>query len=190
MGEGVLNDSSTHVEEMLKHSRELVLRRQQRHGRRRLYAPRIKWSKWLYTGGEEDESMPIPARKADRERDANSIDDDEDDETLGTDVASVDKGDGDIEKNAEAATSNQMPARSPKPKQPMSDPKRTKPSNANEEKSRILRFRALAADAMEWTQESEDVLYAMKLGFALFLVLWPAFIASWNKWFSLNRGCK
>ena len=191
LGERFLNVFSTHIEDMLKHSRELVLRRQQRHGRRRLYAPRIKWSKWLYTGGEEDETMPIPARKANREANANTVDDDEDDETpLDSNSALLQKADGDVEKNAETSTSNKILPRSPKPEQSMSRMTKTKPSNANEQNSRLLVFRAFAADAMEWTQDSEDVLYAMKLGFALFLVLWPAFIASWNTWYSLNRGCK
>ena len=51
-----------------------------------------------------------------------------------------------------------------------------------------LRLRGQAADILEWIQHSEDLLYAMKLGFAVYLVLWPAFVASWNTWYSLNRG--
>lgn len=35
---------------------------------------------------------------------------------------------------------------------------------------------------------SEDVLYAIKLTVAVFLVTWPAFIHHWNTWYSLNRG--
>ncbi len=190
MDELWLKETRTHIEDMLKHSRELVLYRQQRRGRRRIYAPRIKWSKWLYTGGTEDEALPTPARKANREGNAKDVEDDEDDvSSLGSKGPSGQKKDKeDVEKNAEfgdphgdsrkdATTKSKMPASK-------------KIGSANKELSSMLRLRGYAADALEWTQNSEDVLYAMKLGFALFLVLWPAFISSWNTWYSLNRGCK
>jgi hypothetical protein len=35
---------------------------------------------------------------------------------------------------------------------------------------------------------SDDVLYAIKLTVAVFLVTWPAFLHHWNSWYSLNRG--
>ena len=52
---------------MLKQSRKLVDERQKRHGRRRFYAPRIKWATWLFSGGEQDEAMPPEGRKANRQ---------------------------------------------------------------------------------------------------------------------------
>ena len=51
-----------------------------------------------------------------------------------------------------------------------------------------LRLRGQAANILEALQCSEDLLYAVKLCFAVFLVLWPAFVAPWNPWYSLNRG--
>ncbi|KAL6715214.1 hypothetical protein ACLMJK_007478 [Lecanora helva] len=174
----------THIEDMLKHSRELVLRHQERRGRRRLYAPRIRWSKWLYTGDAEDEGMPAPARTANRQGNTNDADDDDDDDdSLASRTALIPKEERkDVEKNA-GLSSPATP--SFKTKIP-SMTKKTEVTDKN--MPRMLRLRAVAADTLEWIQTSEDVLYAMKLSVALFLVLWPAFIASWNTWYSLNRG--
>ena len=173
---------------MLKHSRELVYNRQQRHGRRRIYAPRIKWSKWLYTGGAEDEAMPAPARKANREN-GDTIEDDEDDADSSNSkkVLMSKKSKKDGQRDIETGGQDGEPAkkRAAKPRS-----RNSKSSNTTTEMSRILRLRGRAADVLEWIQDSEDILYAAKLAVALFLVLWPAFIASWNTWFSLNRGCK
>jgi len=171
---------------MLKHSRELIERRQQRNGRRRLYAPHIKWSNWLYTGGAEGEAIPTPARKANREGNANGHDDDEDDtESINSKKSLLaSRKQEDIEKNA-AAKNQESAAR-----KNLEIAKRPK-SKSTEPEARIartLRLRGQAADALEWTQRSEDLLYAIKLGVAVFLVLWPALIASWNTWYSLNRG--
>jgi uncharacterized membrane protein YccC len=41
---------------------------------------------------------------------------------------------------------------------------------------------------IEYLVGSEDVLYAIKLTVAVFLVTWPAFLHHWNSWYSLNRG--
>ena len=54
--------------------------------------------------------------------------------------------------------------------------------------SKSLLLRGKAADGMEWLKDSDDLLYATKLAVAVFLILWPAFVASWNSWYSLNRG--
>ncbi|KAM4056864.1 fusaric acid resistance protein-like domain-containing protein [Hirsutella rhossiliensis] len=54
--------------------------------------------------------------------------------------------------------------------------------------SRIMRMRAKAADAMEWAQGSDDVDYALKLAIAVFLVTWPALVASWTSWYADVRG--
>jgi hypothetical protein len=59
-----LRQAALHTLEMLNHSREIVEKRQARHDRRRLYAPRINWRKWLTSGGEEDMfALPANARK-------------------------------------------------------------------------------------------------------------------------------
>ena len=175
-----IRQAASHIESMLKHSRELVARRQQRNGRRRMYAPHIKWSNWLYTGGEEDEALPNSGRKGNRQGASDEREDDEDDiESLSSRKALL-THEGDLEKNAVI------------PKVKEKAKKREKGSRAQDserqETPHSLRLRGQAADALEWIQHSEDLLYAMKLGVAVFLVLWPAFVASWNTWYSLNRG--
>jgi hypothetical protein len=52
----------------------------------------------------------------------------------------------------------------------------------------IHRLRNGLADAIEYLVGSDDVLYALKLTIAVFLVTWPAFLHQWNTWYSLNRG--
>ncbi len=51
-----------------------------------------------------------------------------------------------------------------------------------------LWLRRLAADVIEDALDSEDLAYALKLTVAVFLVSFPAFVASWNSWYSAARG--
>lgn len=175
---------------MLKHSKDLVLEHQQRNGLRRIYAPRIHWAKWLYTGDEEGEAMPAKDRKANRQgasdkhaNDKAGIDGLKSKESLhGVD----DKGD--LEKTAGLGLVNTGNKIVPILPQKTSLEQRKNPELVA--KSPWLQFRGRLADMLEWFQDSDDVLYSIKLTVAIYLVLWPAFIASWNKWYSLNRGCK
>ena len=175
-----VRQAAAHIESMLKHSRELVERRQRRNGRRRIYAPHIKWSNWLYTGGEEDEALPSSGRKGNRQGASDGREDDEDDAESLNSQKDLLAYQGDLEKNA--AT----------PEVKVEAKRRQKESGAQDsgcQQTRYsIRLRGQAADALEWIQHSEDLLYAMKLGVAVFLVLWPAFVASWNTWYSLERG--
>ena len=181
----------THVEDMLRTSRDLVEHRQRRKGRRRIYAPRIKWSKWLYTGSAEDEAMPAPVRKANRKGKTNNVNDDDDD----NESKSLDSRKGlldqskqevrDLEKNDLPEIKANDSIGSPK-----ADTKSSQSESTQVDAKMSLRIRGQLADTLEWMQDSDDVRYAVKLSVALFLVLWPAFVASWNLWYSLNRGCK
>ena len=175
-----VRQAASHVESMLRHSRDLVERRQQRDGRLRLYAPRIKWSKWLYTGGEEDEALPESGRKDNRKGASDEREDD------GDDVDSMDS------KRSLLAHKEDL-EKSPVTREVMKEPERTGTELHAQvaERQKLpnsLRFRGQAADTLEWIQHSEDLFYAAKLSFAVFLVLWPAFVASWNNWYYLNRG--
>ena len=174
-----VRQAATHIVSMLKHSRELVERRQHRNGRRRIYAPRIKWSKWLYTGGEEHEALPDSSRKSNRKGVSDKQEDDEDEvESLNSKRGLLARQ-GDLEKNPV-----------PREVEKEAEKQETKPraQEAKRQTPLSLRLRGQAADVLEWIQHSEDLLYAMKLGFAVYLVLWPAFVASWNTWYSLSRG--
>lgn len=179
---------SSHLEDMLKHSRDLVTKRQQRKGRHRLYAPRIKWSNWLYSGGEEAEALPPSGSKAKRQGNMDDIAEDE------ADAQSVDSKKAllaqqkteDPEKHPASGATKSAPSKGPQDASEAFPP----PAHAIENGSLTfsLRLRGGAADVIEWMQESEDLLYASKLAVAVFLVLWPAFIHKFNSWFSLNRG--
>ena len=177
-----------HVEDMLKHAKDLVQKRHQRYDRRRVYAPRIKLSKWLYTGGEGDESLPTTGRRQNRKdtpegrlvnADTNSV--------SANQTLTAATRDNDIEKGR-AAQANASKQNNKLKKTSTRTKKGT--SNCQETMSSFLRLRGKAADTVEWIQDSEDLLYAMKLTIAVFIVLWPAFVPSWNTWYSHNRGCK
>lgn len=174
-----LRQAASHIEEMLKHSKFLVLQRQSMHNRRRFYAPRIKWSKWLYSGGEEDEVLPATGRKSNRKGENDEKADDEDDmyhrrrkENL---IAASDRK-ADLE-TGKSPGSNLAKFAGPY----------LLPTSYQQQ---ALRIRGALADSLEWAQNSDDLLYAFKLTVTVFLVTWPAFTASWNTWYSLNRGCK
>ena len=179
-----VRQAATHIEAMLKHSRELVERRQHRKGRRRIYAPRIKWSKWLYTGGEEDEALPDSGRKGNRKGVLDEHVDDEDGVASLHSKKSLLAHQRDLENNLVPRTIKEDAKKEAK-----QQINKSRGHEVERQGSPLsLRLRGQAADVLEWIQHSEDLLYAMKLGFAVYLVLWPAFVASWNNWFSLNRG--
>lgn len=184
-----LRQAATHVEEMLKHSRSLVLERQSRHDRRRFYAPRIKWSKWLYSGGQEDEALPASGRKRNRlgEEDEKA-DDEANADPADSEESLIDHAPGG--QDLENGPGTRL--RSPKLAQPhlQLTAKVTPASSSHKREGFLLRLRGNMADGLEWVQNSDDILYALKLGVAVMLVTWPAFVARWNTWYSLNRGCK
>lgn len=172
---------------MLKHSRDLVERCQQRHGRRRFYAPHIKWSNWLYTGSQDPESLPSEGRKTNRKGESDEHADDKDGaQSLDSKKSLLSKKKtADLENTAECDAENLQPNPIP------IVPRDSGEYEAVERKGpRSLRLRGHAADGLEWIQHSDDLLYAVKLAFAVFLVTWPAFLARWNTWYSLNRGRK
>lgn len=183
-----LRQAAQHIQDMLGHSRQLVEHRQARHGRIRVYAPRIKWASWLSTGSEEVEALPSAGRKANRKGEAeNTGHDDADGESLDSTKSLLsNQSNGDVENitSTRAVKEDQKPnARDQVPSQGTSVEARDA-----EYQPFMLKLRGGAADAVEWVQSSEDFLYAVKLTFAVFLVLWPAFVAAWNTWYSLNRG--
>lgn len=175
---------------MLKNSRGLVEKKQQRRGRRRLYAPRIKWASWLLTGGDQDEALPVSGRKANRRGMSTAADM----ETAEAD-ASDSKDNLIAERHGqdeEKASQHQKMEREKKLCSPAAPAKLTNKSPGLQplRLSLALQCRGRLADAMEWVQESDDFLYALKLTVAVILVSWPAWIPSWTVWYSLNRGCE
>jgi len=181
------NVRRTNIQNMLKHCRQLVDLRHQRHGRRRLYAPRIKWARWLSSGGEQDEAVPASGRKQNRQGAArdpimDEVDDDafdsKDDLVHASHATDVEKAAGqDDQANHERDNQMEAPAETS-----------TDGTQASKDLTLALRLRGSIADTVEWLQDSDDVVYAAKLTLGFFLVTWPAFVAPWNTWFSLSRG--
>ncbi|KFY65709.1 hypothetical protein V496_02370 [Pseudogymnoascus sp. VKM F-4515 (FW-2607)] len=168
-----LRQAASNMRKMLKHSRKLVEKRQERHEKRRLWFPRIHWRKWLTTGGEHDMlSLPDQGRKDKRQ---GKSEDQHGDKGPHETKAKVKTGD--LEAGGQMA-----PAQEPSP------PKATKKVKLNEEKSRFARLRIKLADFVDGVAGSDDVEYAIKLTIAVLLVTWPAFVGKWNMWYYLNRG--
>ena len=173
-----LRQAALHTLEMLRHSRVLVEKRQARHGRHRLYAPRINWRKWLISGGEEDmlalpESGRKEARSGNKNEEANK-----DADTTSTESLSRKN---DVEAGPTAEPSSLHPAIHAN--QVAKGKKKTP-----EKVSFTQNLRNGLADTIEFLVGSEDVSYALKLTIAVFLVTWPAFLHQWNSWYSLYRG--
>lgn len=180
-----LRQAASHVEEMLKHARLLVERRQHSHGRRTVHTPRINWRKWLYTGGDEDERMPTSGRQAARKGDRDDQDEDEDIATNSQENLLDDLMEGDLE---QGTCGNAVADKTVKPSRPSKAKKLGASEPAAGNLALTLRVRGRLADILEWLQTSEDVQYSFKLTVAVFLVTWPAFHPAWNTWYSLNRG--
>ncbi|KAL9599407.1 MAG: hypothetical protein Q9219_003844 [cf. Caloplaca sp. 3 TL-2023] len=182
-----LRQATSHLEQMLKSSRSLVLQRQLRYDRRRFYAPRIEWSKWLYAGGEEDEALPATGRKRNRRGEKDEKADDEpgadtfDSEENGAKSTPQDK---DLEGGTSTGRNQSAPTG------PLTQPSEASVASPKFQKNEttLLQLRGRLADSLEWVQNSDDLLYAFKLSIAVMLVTWPAFVARWNTWYSLNRG--
>jgi len=172
------------IEGMLKFSRGLVEKRQHTQGRRRFFAPKIHWRRWLYSGGEV-EGLPASGRKAARQG--------ESEEHMNDIVDISGKGDEDgidhrTKDDMEARTEGRREECSPVTSNTVFDPFHPKPSRTQEVLTLTLRARGRLADIVEWIQDSEDLAYAIKLTVAVFLVTWPALVPSLNLWYSLNRG--
>jgi uncharacterized membrane protein YgaE (UPF0421/DUF939 family) len=176
-----LRQAAIHTQEMLAHCRKLVEKRQKRHERRRLYAPRINWRKWLSSGGEEDAlALPSNARKDARSGSKNVADDDASSTHSKGGLLKPKKSDEEVANGGLGPVDPVDPHSTQKAEQ--------KVKKAGKKRSTLDQTRNKLADSLEYLSGSEDVLYAIKLTVAVFLVTWPAFLAKWNAWYSLNRG--
>lgn len=166
----------THL--MLTHSRKLVEKRQLRHERRRLHAPKLEWRKWLSSGGEQDMmALPSKGRKDARTGTVHETGEDES-SSNSSQINLVRKPD---DEEAVTKESEMTPTKSATRDEPVA--KKPKYEGAMSH-----RIRNHLADVIEWVMSSEDVLYSVKLTVAVFLVTWPAFLSKWNYWFYVNRG--
>ena len=129
--------------------------------------------------------MPAPARKATKQGNTKPEEDDDDAESLDSRIKKISTRKGtDLEKAINTNAREEISAK----EQARRLPKHKSITSREGNDSLGLRLRGNAADTVEWIQDSDDVLYAVKLGFAVLLVTWPSLVASWNIWYSLNRG--
>ncbi|KAH6717325.1 hypothetical protein BKA61DRAFT_601505 [Leptodontidium sp. MPI-SDFR-AT-0119] len=172
-----LRQAALHTLQMLHHSRLLVEKRQARHGRSRLYAPRINWRKWLKSGGEDEPfALPENARKDVRTGKGKHEAEDDDDSITSKETLLNKK---DVES---------VPPKEGSKSPDHSTPAKTARKRLTKQGTLVHRLRNGLADFIEYLVGSEDFLYAIKLTVAVFLVSWPAFVSKWNVWYSLNRG--
>jgi hypothetical protein len=175
-----LRQAALHTLDMLNHSRVIVEKRQARHGRRRLYAPRINWRKWLSSGGEED-MLALPESGRKEARTGNKVD-------ITSDNSPATSKESLLKKNP---TKNDLEsANAPEPPRLATTANQAaKRKLVDPDKGTLThRLRNGLADIIEYLVGSDDIAYAIKLTVAVFLVTWPAFIHKWNAWYSLNRG--
>ncbi|EFY93450.1 hypothetical protein MAC_00688 [Metarhizium acridum CQMa 102] len=177
-----LRDSATQILHMLRHVRTLVEKSQRRHNKFRVWIPQYRnIRKWLSSGGEADAMvLPKEGKKAARQG-LQSPSSEEKAEPSSDGVKAP------VPPNDEEACSAITGSHKAKDKQNSS----SKPTRRDRKQSphgRFAQFRTTIADVLEWLQRSDDVEYALKLAIAIFLVTWPAFVASTNAWYSEVKG--
>ncbi|KAK2591801.1 hypothetical protein QQS21_010502 [Conoideocrella luteorostrata] len=171
--------SATQILEMLRHARKLVSKKQRRYRKSQIWIPQFRnLRQWLATGGETDGLiLPEEAKKSARQglqpksakREKEPLDE--------VDTPPM-TGD---EESLPCFVNSQAPAQ----KRPARSSHRSKKFASD---TRARSIRAAIADAIEWVKRSDDVDYALKLAVAVFLVTWPALVASWNGWYAEVKG--
>jgi hypothetical protein len=171
--------SAAQIMIMLRHARHLVELRQSRHGRSRLWMPKYaSLGQWLSTGGEQTPiTMSESSRKVDKQEKSST---DLDGQTLAGSESNGKQKIGDEEAQTD------MPCNGSRRRSPPSS--KSQPTKGSRWKRWTAGLRKAAADAVEWTQRSDDLVYAAKLSIAVFLVSWPALVPSYNQWYSEVRG--
>ncbi|KAI0132103.1 hypothetical protein BJ170DRAFT_592082 [Xylariales sp. AK1849] len=176
-----LRQAAVQISDMLKHCRSLVERRQARHGRRRMYFPKISWKKWLKSGGEQDiNSVPDDARKGARAGHGTEKEDsrhDKDDPMNGKKQLPRQRKDEETGPGPKTQAGLAVKGEIPRRKGP-----------EKFEGSTTLWLRGLAADVIEFIADSDSLAFALKMSVAGWLVTWPAFVPSLNPWYTSVRA--
>jgi hypothetical protein len=176
-----LRQSATQISDMLKHCRVLVERRQARRDKRRIYFPKISWKKWLKTGGEKDvNTMPDNARKEARAGHGTREETLKNDEDPLANTEHLNSQKRDEEAGLAPEKPKELPVQGKIP--------RRKGPQKSENTSTSLWLRGLAADAVEFFADSDDLAFALKMSIAGWLITWPAFVPSMNAWYASVRA--
>lgn len=176
-----LRQAALQIHHLLTHARKLVEKRQSKHERRRLYAPRLEWREWLTSGGEQD-MMSLPSKGL---KDARTgLLSESSEKNLSTGSIKENKDNLLKKQDDEEVAAKYSKAAATKPN--IRDTPTAKDAKNNG--TMTHRIRNQLADAVEWALSSEDVLYSIKLTVAVFLVTWRAFLSNWNYWYYSNCG--
>ena len=178
-----LRQAALRTLDMLKHSRDIVEKYQARHGRSRVYAPKIYWRKWLASGGEAD-MMALPEAGRKQARSGKTDSQAADTDPSSTEKKSPSKKKNDIESSVPGELRPPQPA---EPAEPTTQEAAMKTAKSNPH-TYMHKLRNGLADTIEYLSASDDFTYAVKVTAGVFAVTWPAFVPSWNTWYSLNRG--
>lgn len=176
--------ASTHVLQMLRCARELVDQRRKRNDRSRLWLPHYtELRQWLATAGELD-AMVLPGR-ARREVRTGKMS--EPTPSTGSSDSSTD--DLTFQKKKEDEEDPAGLRGSANSGHPQKQGLRDVTDKLHRQPVGLMgKVRVGAADALEWAQHSDDLIYALKLAIAVFAVSWPSFVPSWRAWFGEVRG--
>lgn len=181
-----LRQAAKYVLEMLRHVRQTVEQRQARNDRATIWFPKhVDIRQWLITGGESDGFvLPEAARKEVRRGKSTTGHKSK----IKTNQSNKDtktqppKG-KDEEKGIRFAEPVLQTREDRNAEQPQE-----KGQSQPQKRSKILKIRGMAADVLEWTQDSEHIKYAFKLTIAILLLSWPAFVESQAGWYGSYRG--
>ncbi|RDA84707.1 hypothetical protein CP532_2760 [Ophiocordyceps camponoti-leonardi (nom. inval.)] len=176
-----LRDSAAQLLEMLRHLRLLVESRQRRRNRSRLWVPQLtRFWQWIEKKrpAKAVELTEVPdgaQRPAGRDG-------------FGSISAMSDSNFNEIADEENRVGQSVQWAELKVPSKMRGSKKRLRRKSELQDLGLIAKAREKAADALEWAQNSKDLDYALKLAVATFLLLWPAFVASWRPWYTQVRG--
>lgn len=171
-----VRQAASQVSDMLDTAKLLVQQRREAGTWRRLFLPRIRWRKWLNTGGEHDESIPVRDRRL-----------------MGQSTRSKDTL---VKLNANTLRGSQK-TRQDIEQQESPDPDSGHTINSNPQVTHrdgstdipiTMRTRIALGALFDWIQDSDHLSYAFKLTIAAFLVSFPAFVPSLNSFYYERRG--
>jgi hypothetical protein len=181
-----LRQAAMYVLDMLRHVRKTVEQRQARHDRATIWFPKhVDIRQWLITGGESDAFvLPEAARKEARRGKST---------TGHKSKNKTHQSNKDTKTTPPKGKDEEKGIRFAEPVFQTRENRNVEETQAKEQPqpqhiSKILRVRGMAADALEWIQDSEHTKYAFKLTLAILLLSWPAFVDSTMGWYSAVRG--
>ncbi|KAK2932206.1 Brefeldin A-sensitivity protein 4 [Fusarium oxysporum f. sp. vasinfectum] len=181
-----LRQAAMYVLDMLRHVRKTVEQRQARNDRATIWFPKhVDIRQWLITGGESDGFvLPEAARKEVRRGKSTTGHKSKNKTHQNNKDTKTKPAKGKDEEKGIRFAEPVFQTREDRSVEQPQEKEQPQPQQS----SKILKIRGMAADALEWIQDSEHVKYAFKLTIAILLLSWPAFVESQMGWYSAYRG--